>query len=136
MSTSNKIKITCDSICDLTPEIYEKYDITVLPLSVTIGDSSYKDGVDITLDKLFEKVSETGALRKPPLFRYMSMRSFSKSSPNRNDGHTHKYIKRLFKLLSKRVLGGRGSRKRLRDRQLKPFVGSGTALHCGGSDGG
>ena len=64
MSTSNKIKITCDSICDLTPEIYEKYDITVLPLSVTIGDSSYKDGVDITLDKLFEKVSETGALSK------------------------------------------------------------------------
>lgn len=58
----NKIKITCDSTCDLTVELYEKYDVQVLPLGVTLGDRLYRDGVDIKIEDIFEYVKETGAL--------------------------------------------------------------------------
>ena len=43
-----KIKITCDSTCDLSSELYEKYDISAIPLGVTLGDDFHHDGVDVT----------------------------------------------------------------------------------------
>ena len=43
-----KVKITCDSTCDLTPALYEQYGIEVLPLGITLNDRGYKDGVDIS----------------------------------------------------------------------------------------
>ena len=58
----NKIKITCDSICDLTPELYERYQVSVIPLCVTMGDSLHRDGVDITPEDLFAYVDRTGTL--------------------------------------------------------------------------
>ncbi|MBE6586258.1 MAG: DegV family protein [Ruminococcaceae bacterium] len=59
-----KIKITCDSTCDLTQEIYEKYHIDVLPLGITLGEELYHDGIDVTAPKVFDFVSETGVLPK------------------------------------------------------------------------
>ncbi len=59
-----KIKITCDSTCDLTQEIYEKYHIDVLPLGITLGEELYRDGIDVTAPKVFDFVSETGVLPK------------------------------------------------------------------------
>ncbi len=59
-----KIKVTCDSTCDLTPELYNKYDITVMPLTVTLGDKAYKDSVDIDGPMIFDYVSKTGVLPK------------------------------------------------------------------------
>ena len=60
----SKIKITCDSTCDLTQEIYEKYNIEVLPLGVTLGEELYRDGMDVTAPKVFDYVAETGILPK------------------------------------------------------------------------
>ncbi len=57
-----KIKITCDSTCDLTPELYEKYNIEVTPISVTLGEDVHQDGVDITTLQVFDYVAETGVL--------------------------------------------------------------------------
>lgn len=57
-----KIKVSSDSTCDLSPELYEKYQIGVLPLSVTLGDITGKDGIDITPDKLYAYVAERGIL--------------------------------------------------------------------------
>lgn len=57
-----KIKITCDSTCDLTPELYERYNVTVIPLCVTMGDKVYRDGVDTMPQDLFNYVEATGAL--------------------------------------------------------------------------
>ena len=59
-----KIKITCDSTCDLTQEIYEKYNVEVLPLGITLGEELYRDGVDVTAPKVFDFVAETGVLPK------------------------------------------------------------------------
>lgn len=58
------IKITCDSTCDLPKELYEKYDVDVIALSVTLGDTLYRDGVDVTAPEVFEFVAETGTLPK------------------------------------------------------------------------
>ena len=61
-----KIKITCDSTCDLTPQMYEKYDIEVLPLGIVVGDELKRDSVDINPPGIFEYVSTTGMLPTTP----------------------------------------------------------------------
>lgn len=59
-----KVRITCDSTCDLSKEIIEKYGITVIPLYVTLGENQYRDSVDISLEDLFEYVGKTNQLPK------------------------------------------------------------------------
>jgi len=56
------IKITADSTCDLSPELIERYHITVFPLHVTMNGESYRDGVDITPDQIFENTDKGGGL--------------------------------------------------------------------------
>lgn len=60
----NKVKILVDSTCDLGLDLLKKYDIDFLPLSVTFGDKSYRDLIDITTEELYEKVKETNQLPK------------------------------------------------------------------------
>jgi len=57
-----KIKITCDSTCDLSPELYERYDISVIPMCVALGDRICRDGEDVQPEELFAYVQETGKL--------------------------------------------------------------------------
>lgn len=58
----NKVKIVVDSTVDLTPELYKKCDLFVMPLSVNFGEKSYKDGVDITPDEIYKMVKEGSPL--------------------------------------------------------------------------
>jgi DegV family protein with EDD domain len=60
----SKVKITCDSTCDLTAELYSKYDVEVISLGILLGEKLHKDGVDIESDGVFAYVSETGILPK------------------------------------------------------------------------
>lgn len=57
-----RIKILSDSTCDLSSEILEKYDITLIPLAVVKDDVSYRDGVNITTEDIFAHVAAGGAL--------------------------------------------------------------------------
>ena len=59
-----KIKIITDSTCDLTKELLEKYDITVIPLYVNFKETSFKDGVTIDTSLLYQKVEEYQMLPK------------------------------------------------------------------------
>ena len=59
-----KIKITCDSTCDLTRELYEKYNIDVTPLGIALGESLYHDGVDVCTSDVFKFVEDSGVLPK------------------------------------------------------------------------
>lgn len=47
------IKIISDSTCDLSKELIEKYDITILPLHIHLGEDEYQDGVTITPDEIY-----------------------------------------------------------------------------------
>ena len=57
-----RIKITSDSTCDLSAELLEKYDITLMPLTVVKDGVEYKDGVTITPAEIFAHVAAGGAL--------------------------------------------------------------------------
>ena len=48
------IKIITDSTCDLSNELIQKYDIQVLPLYVNLGDESFRDKEDITVEQVYE----------------------------------------------------------------------------------
>lgn len=58
------IKVISDSCSDLSPELIKRFDIDVIPLSVLVGSTDYLDGVNITTEKLFESVKQTGTLPK------------------------------------------------------------------------
>jgi DegV family protein with EDD domain len=49
-----KIRIVSDSTCDLSAELIEKYDITIIPLCIILGEKSYYDGVDISPAQIYE----------------------------------------------------------------------------------
>ena len=58
------VKITSDSTCDLSADIIQRYDIGITPLSVLLGDKSYKDGVEMNTDDIYTYVDRTGSLPK------------------------------------------------------------------------
>ena len=58
-----KIAISTESTLDLPKELQEKYDISVIPFTVILGDKSGFDG-DITPEEIFAYVDETGVLPK------------------------------------------------------------------------
>lgn len=60
----SEIKITCDSTCDLTEELYNKYDIRVMPLGVVLGNELRHDGVDVDPAAIFEYVDKAAVLPK------------------------------------------------------------------------
>lgn len=47
------IKVISDSTCDLSQELLERYDISILPLHIVLGDDEYEDGFGITPDEIF-----------------------------------------------------------------------------------
>ncbi|MBC5629172.1 DegV family protein [Clostridium sp. NSJ-6] len=50
------MKLIVDSICDLPEEIFEKYDVEVLPLRVLINDKEYLDRENITIDEVYAEM--------------------------------------------------------------------------------
>ncbi|MFA7715628.1 DegV family protein [Lactobacillus acidophilus] len=70
----SKIKVMTDSSVQLTPEEIKKYNITVVPLTITIDGHSYIDGVDITRSDFVKKMNEAESLPKtsqPPIGRFV-----------------------------------------------------------------
>ncbi|SES74460.1 DegV family protein [Anaerobranca gottschalkii] len=53
------IKLVVDSTADLSQDIIEKYDITVVPLNVHFGDEVFKDGVDLNTESFFAKLQNS-----------------------------------------------------------------------------
>ena len=58
------IKITSDSTCDLSRELLERYDISLMPLYVQKGEETFRDGVDIQPADIFAHVAAGGDLCK------------------------------------------------------------------------
>jgi DegV family protein with EDD domain len=58
-----KVAIVTDSTADFPVEYIEKYNITVVPLSVIFEETAYVDnGVDITIDEFYEKLKTSKKL--------------------------------------------------------------------------
>ena len=58
-----KIKISAESTIDLSKELIDEFDISVIPFQVILGDKESLDGV-ITPDDIYDYVDRTGVLPK------------------------------------------------------------------------
>lgn len=58
------VKIIADSTCDLSQELLEKYDITIIPLYIQLDDKSYLDKLEITPPELYEWSDKNGRTPK------------------------------------------------------------------------
>lgn len=47
-------KIICDSTCDLSKDLLEKYDISILPLHILLGNEEYSDGVNLQPEEIYK----------------------------------------------------------------------------------
>ncbi|MFB6468502.1 DegV family protein [Cytobacillus sp. Hz8] len=50
------IKIITDSSADLPKDIIERYDLTIVPLTITIDNQHYLEKVDLTAEEFYEKM--------------------------------------------------------------------------------
>ncbi len=57
-----KVKITADSVCDLSPEQRERYGLNILPLYVMLDGKEHRDGVDIIPEDIYSHVAAGGDL--------------------------------------------------------------------------
>src|SRR4051812_16460471 len=57
---ANKIRIVTDSSVQfLDPSIIQKYNITVVPLEIQLGEKTYREGVDLDSAGFFRLMAET-----------------------------------------------------------------------------
>ena len=56
------IKVTATSTCDLPLELLERYQITMVPLYVSFGGNTYKDGLEAGPEDIFRHVEGGGQL--------------------------------------------------------------------------
>jgi len=63
-----KVAIVTDSTAYLEPGVAQELDITVVPLSVHLGDEVLRDGVDITPEAVFQRMEQGGIVPRtsPP----------------------------------------------------------------------
>ena len=49
----SKVKILSDSTCDLSQGLLERYDISIVPLHILLGDAEYEDGPALSPEEIF-----------------------------------------------------------------------------------
>ena len=59
-----KIKITADSTCDLSAELLQKWNISLMPMHILMGEESYLDGVTVHPADVFAHVNAGGKMPK------------------------------------------------------------------------
>ncbi|MCH5300132.1 MAG: DegV family protein [Ruminococcus sp.] len=57
-----KVKIISDSTCDLSKELLEKYQISIVSLYVIMNEQMKKDGIEVTPEEIYSYVKEKGKL--------------------------------------------------------------------------
>jgi DegV family protein with EDD domain len=75
------IKITADSTCDLSTQILEDMNITLVPLLVLIGEEVFYDGADITPADVFRHVEEGKTCKTAAVNTYEYECFFDELSP-------------------------------------------------------
>ncbi|MFL8709218.1 DegV family protein [Clostridioides sp. GD02377] len=69
-----KMKLVCDSLCDIPDEISEKDYIEIVPLTVIFNDREYIEGVDINKEEFYKKVKEIKQIPKTSQATYMEFK--------------------------------------------------------------
>lgn len=53
------MRIVADSSCDLTEDIQQKMDITLVPLTITVGNRHFKDDETLNIDEMLTEIDST-----------------------------------------------------------------------------
>lgn len=61
---SKPVVITCDSTCDLSKELQERFDIKIIPLTITLGDDTFLDGQGFSPKEMYARYRADGTLPK------------------------------------------------------------------------
>lgn len=69
-----KVKLVCDSLCDVPKELIQKYNIDVVPLNIIIENNEYKDGIDLSNDEFYKIMKESKQVPKTSQATYMQFK--------------------------------------------------------------
>lgn len=84
-----KIAITCDSVCDLSQELIKQNNISILPISIILGDETFLDGVNINSQKIFDYVAKNKQLPKTSAINEFQYAEFFKEHLDGVDALIH-----------------------------------------------
>jgi len=51
------VRIVTDSTCDLPAELAKELDISIVPLYIRVNSKSYREGIDLTWQELYDRIS-------------------------------------------------------------------------------
>ena len=83
-----KIIISAETTIDLSPELLKKYNISVIPFTVNLGEQVGKDG-EITPEDIFKYVDETGVLPKTSAINAFEYEAYFKKLRKEYDAVIH-----------------------------------------------
>lgn len=69
-----KIKLICDSLCDVPKELIELYNIDVVPLNIILGNNEYKEGIDISNEEFYKRMKEKTEVPKTSQATYIQFK--------------------------------------------------------------
>lgn len=69
-----KIKLVCDSLCDIPQEIMDKEYIEIVPLTIIVDDKEYREGVDINKQEFYDLVKRINVIPKTSQATYMEFK--------------------------------------------------------------
>lgn len=52
----SKLKLFCDSSCDLSDEQLKEFQVTLVPLTIILGEEQYADRIEIRSEEFFQKI--------------------------------------------------------------------------------
>ena len=61
---TQSVVITSDSTCDLSQELLDRFDIPVIPLTITLGEDTFLDGSSFTPIDMYARYKQDGTLPK------------------------------------------------------------------------
>ncbi len=59
---TNKVLITADSTCDVPADLKERYNFKIIPLTITLKEENYLDGVNFSVEDMYKAFYEDGSL--------------------------------------------------------------------------
>lgn len=80
-----KVSILTDSTSDLSKELLDKYDITVFPLHIHLGDKEYADGIDITPEEIYRWSEEQKEIPKTSALSLYDAKEYLKKALEKSE---------------------------------------------------
>lgn len=85
----SQIRITADSVCDLSPEIIAEYNFAIMPLMVGLGEKYYEDSVNIDPVDIYKYVAESKKLPKTSARTFSDYKDFFQKVTENGDTVIH-----------------------------------------------